>query len=360
MDPSGHEIFWLQLAESNPEILEFGEQERAYWVRQRQLMPRMPELHELFYWQHRWRDLRTGGTLNEIEDLAPHMLAPELSDEQGVGVSERSRALSLLLWKDAQEQTATNNFRTGHLARERVLKPDAVEAWLEEVAQSDGPATLFSRGRPAEDSPVAELEPVLRPGAMQPLYGDPGLRRLVRFDELHYGVPTSRWTQRIPVKELGTLDQLRRQSEGLAKRYGWTTAQATLFLLTDLAPLVNEIECRVRPFPAPIRGRTRVVLEVDPQLTPGQVAAAFREERNRLLGRGTRSLSDKHLRLAQIWALREERSGELMKVWNETYPNWGYDSLTQFNRDVSVARRRVVDPAYPEIAGVGDEVQEGG
>jgi len=359
MDASRHEIFWLQLEDLIPAVLEFGEQERAYGDRQRQLVPRMPDRYELLYWELRWGDLRAGRTLDQIEDKAPRMLAPELSDEQGVGVSERSRALSLLLWKDAQKQSATNSVRKGQLARGAFLKFDEVEAWLKEAAQADGPATMFFRGLPAEDSPDAELEPVLQYGAMLPLYGNSGLRHQLRFSDLHYGAPTSHWTQRIPVKELGTLDTLRHRSAGLAKWYGWTSAQATLFLLTNLVPVVNEIDCHVRDFPAPIRGRTRVVLEVDPQLTPGQVAAAFREARTRLLGRGTRSLSDKHLRLAQIWALREERSGELMKIWNETYPHWDYDSLRQFNRDVSVARRRVVDPAYPEISGVDDEIQEG-
>lgn len=123
----------------------------------------------------------------------------------------------------------------------------------------------------------------------------------VSIETLDYGVAGNEWVHRVPVALGGVLDRLRQLSERLARQYGWTAAQAAVFVLTDQPPLVPPIRAVIC---SDSGGRAR--LDVDLAVTPAALAAAYRRLRRSILGpRRVKTLSEKHLCLASATAARE-------------------------------------------------------
>jgi hypothetical protein len=138
--------------------------------------------------------------------------------------------------------------------------------------------------------------------------------------------------------------------DSLADSFGWNPAQATVFILAGVTPLIAPV--RVTTPAVKIRYGTdvgwarRIKLDVDPAATPQEVLDAFVRARDRHSLASRRRLSVKHLRLAAFagaehadkpWA---ERHGQ----WNERFPEWAYAAESNFRRDAAVAQRRVLYP----------------
>ena len=93
----------------------------------------------------------------------------------------------------------------------------------------------------------------------------------IEMELLSYASPDDQWVRRIPVRHGGTLDGLRVVSNSLARRYSWQEALATSFVLTGISPLLSSLRGGIRMvLNQPIS--SRITMEIDPTLTPGEVA----------------------------------------------------------------------------------------
>jgi hypothetical protein len=163
----------------------------------------------------------------------------------------------------------------------------------------------------------------------------------------------------------GVLDRLRVLSERLAEAYRWTRAQATLFVLTGLPPLVASLTADpIAREDLPVL--SRITLWIDPTLSPAEVAERYSAVRRWLLNESKerqRDVTEKHARLALFaaeqprqttWAIR-------MAEWNRAHPEWPYTEVSNFTRDCLQAQRRLVGRTLSQREkGEADHGQETG
>jgi hypothetical protein len=177
------------------------------------------------------------------------------------------------------------------------------------------------------------------------------------------------------------LDRLRRLSERLARENRWTEAASTSFVLADITPRVQTSEVTIGLHPSPL-ALSRITLTVDPTLPPSIVAEEYKQVRDAVLGARYRSLTEKHLALADFadefcgavaWddyfaEIRHDADGpqreqwhsllvgdyvirsdtgpsweRCREHWNETYPHWAYAYTSHFRRDAKHALQRLLD-----------------
>ena len=170
---------------------------------------------------------------------------------------------------------------------------------------------------------------------------------------LAYAEPDSVWRRIIPVRRDGILRNLQQLSASLAEQFGWQEAQATIFILTDLVPLVGINTVQIK-WPRALRTEVgsneifpvaclaRITITVDPLMTPQEVAALYRKTRATHLRRKPRSLSDKHMLLAAYLADHSPLDGKLMAEWNRQHPKWQYRRFSLFSRDARRARHVIL------------------
>lgn len=167
-----------------------------------------------------------------------------------------------------------------------------------------------------------------------------------RARELRYATPTSKTERQVLVTEGKFLDRLRLLSEDLAAKFGWTKAQSTIFVLTDLTPSISNLAGRTIPKNMP--AATRIQLTIDPTISPEEVTEYYRKFRQDLVGLRHRELSPKHLMLALFVATRPEAESwtERMELWNKEHPGWPYQQEGNFGRDCRQARQRLLYPNF--------------
>lgn len=166
---------------------------------------------------------------------------------------------------------------------------------------------------------------------------------------LAYFGPDDNWTKRIATVHGAALEALRVLAENLAKSYAWQPAQATLFVLTGLTPLIGQI--RATSGGVYIRNQVdcgwaaRITLDIDPATPASEVARAYRKVRaDRRLGR-YRTMSEKHARLAAAASDDAKSWAERLREWNTMFPKWEYTAASNFRRDARRAQRRLLYPA---------------
>jgi Sulfotransferase family len=152
------------------------------------------------------------------------------------------------------------------------------------------------------------------------------------------------WPLREPIAEGGVLDRLRLLGSDLAQRYGWHPAQATTFVLSGLSPIVSRIRSTAVGS-VPFSSTLRIVLEVDPIVTPRDLAAHYRRARARETQGRRADATDKQYALALFVA---EHAGldwvELTRIWNGDFPDSAYKDAEAFQREAVSARRKLLDP----------------
>ena len=150
------------------------------------------------------------------------------------------------------------------------------------------------------------------------------------------------WAKPIPVAAGGVLDELRVVSDRLARRHTWTPAQATTFVLTGNTPLVSPLRVKVQSSHIP--ALSRLVLTVDPAISPRELAEHYRQARQQFVGKRHRSMSEKHTTLVTFMNTRppKETYARSMTAWNRKYPKWKYKAVSNFGRDVKTARKRLL------------------
>ena len=276
-------------------------------------------------------------------------------------VSLRTRAISILFAQEAEERVEVQSFRREFLG-EKLLAHEEVSDWIKTQAKADGPETLrltvqveYGEDGSIRTEPLSNREWVLRPppGQTDVIVGDSqvtgGKPRVLEIEYLEYSFPGKPWLQLQPIASGGVLESLQKLGFYLAARYSWTTAQATMFILTGLNPEVAGIETNVR------RGQAnaRITLVIDPIVPPSEVTNEYQRLRREIMPRRHRSLSDKHLRLAAFVAERPESESweDRMKGWNATYPEpefdgYSYSHRSNFIRDAIQARQHLLYPEY--------------
>jgi Sulfotransferase family len=218
--------------------------------------------------------------------------------------SDRQEVLSFLLAQEASKDPEVNAFRK-HTLRDRLLSLENATAWIVDQAQQDGVG-----------GPAPTLEYVGADG----------------------------WPLRQPTIEGSVLDRLRLLAARLAPIYGWEQSQASTFVLTGLTPLASAIRSTTIGG-LPFSSTLRIVLEVDPAVTPGDLIRFYTRIRKRVAQERSGRVTEKQCKLVVFVAERSEQEWpELMETWNAEFPQWLYENTKSFQRDAVSARRRVLDP----------------
>jgi len=282
-----------------------------------------------------WRlDDVSGGHLRErTERPRLSILARKRAD----GAIDRELAVSFLCAKEARADGALKAFRR-EVLKDQILSAEEVAGWINRQAQRDA-------GRPRTLLGPIPYAGKIEVGGEAPFRLSPPLHLdelpsgvTVESRLLGYGLPGNEYTQYIKIEIGGTLDDLYKLGQSLRNRYGWGDGEATMFVLTDLAPRVRLLSGSIRF----IEPNPRVVLEIDPSISPGQVSAAYKEVRAKITkGARIRALSKKHLTLTAFVADRaSEPWADRLAAWNRSYPKWRYSQESNFRRDVGQAAKR--------------------
>ena len=294
----------------------------------------------------------------------PDMLSSGNISKESIPTARlRSQALSILLAKEAEKEPEVQAFRQEVLGG-NLLDVDQIENWVRSQAESDGPETIWlrvpvrydSEGRittrsisgAGNSSWGLEMKKVV-PGDVKPeeILGD------VEVRYIEYSVPGGEWAKLQGTASGGVLERLWRISRfPLASNYPWTTAQATMFVLTGLYPEVSGIEAQ-SVMPKPVKAATRISLVIDPTVTPDEVRDEYHRLRQQLLVGRHKTRSDKHLRLAAFIAERPDTESwqDRMLAWNKAYPESGfkgyeYSHRSNFTRDARRVCQDLLNPAY--------------
>jgi hypothetical protein len=258
-----------------------------------------------------------------------------LSQESRVGdyMVVRSR----LLAQNAAAREDVQAFRKGILGG-RLLSPEKVEAWLLEHAPKNGPEGLVLKVAAPATTAFEGLTRLKSPLTVSEILG-------TERSFLDYATPEARHVKTLPVSSRGPLAQLRDLCESLARNYHWQPAQATVFVLTGQIPLISSRKWSVHA--SDVAGG-RLILDVDPLLSPKQLARWYADIRKQLVPQRARvrQLSEKHLTLAHFISRRssEEPWEKRRHAWNAAYPRWKYGHESNFRRDAARAIARIAAP----------------
>ena len=304
----------------------------------------LEETAEIDYLEEKYREFeRIPGALLQPRKVTTDSGLPQI----------RLQILSDLTARQAATEQSVITFRRQHLT-EGLINREQVEEWITKQAREDGPASRYLKVPIPDDR-----ELVTRAGGIltEPplIISDTTAGTQVNVELLSYTSPEDQWIRRHPVKHRGTLDSLRVVSEVLARRYTWWAAQAAVFVLTGDSPLLSSLRDGIRmAFSQPIS--SRITMEIDPTLTPEEVAVRYKELRATLIGTRYRSMSEKHLRLAEFYGGHKPEGttwATLMHKWNHSQDRrWGYDRFETFARDCKQAWQRLVGREllkFPEL-----------
>ena len=279
----------------------------------------------------------------EFNRVPTRLLRPSKSAKDSGLRKIRLQILSDLTARQAATEKSVIAFRQQYLA-EGLLKRQEVVGWITDKAAEEGPASRYLRV-PIPDG----HEPIRRNGRIvtePPLTISDRISAIqVEVELLSYTSPDDQWVRKIPVKHGGTLDKLRVVSKALARRYTWSEALATVFVLTGKSPLLSSLRGGIRMvFNQHIS--SRISMEIDPTLTPDEVAERYKKLRSSFIGVRYRSMSEKHLRLAEFYGGQKPEGTTwiaLMDKWNRSQRRgWEYNRFETFARDCKQAWGRLM------------------
>ena len=101
---------------------------------------------------------------------------------------------------------------------------------------------------------------------------------------------------------------------------------------------------------------SRITMDIDPTLTPEEVAEQYKKLRAKLIGTRYRSMTQKHLRLAEFYGGDKPEGttwAMLMDKWNHSQKKgWRYNRFEAFARDCKQAWHRLMGRdllKYPDL-----------
>jgi hypothetical protein len=253
--------------------------------------------------------------------------------------------LSQLVAAHAHHDPDIITFRHKYLGDALVDWAD-LDTWVTAQAKLDG--------EPTTDITIALPASTLSDPDADELHLSPPLERVrparVATRRLDYALPEDDWVRRVAVTADGALDRLRGLAEALAKAYGWTPAQATIFVLCGVTPFIATV--RITRSSAKVRHHAdlvwarRITLDIDPAATPQQVLDAFQHARRQQGVAQLHPLSLKHLRLAAFAGAEHAHKpwAERLRLWNTRFPEWHYPEQSNFRRDALRAEARILYP----------------
>jgi len=268
--------------------------------------------------------------------------------------SLRQVVLSHLITLDAAKNPQVQLFRQ-RILRGTLLRLVDVQWWILIQALQDGqPATLWLHNIPIPREQGIDLGDQFPPPE-RPLtitVSPEQIAGSIGYHYLQFGLPDSPLVHEVAITSGGILEMLRNLILPLADRYVWTEAQATLFVLTGLSPLISDLTTKVRHRHE--GALSRIIQEIDPAVSPGEVTNNFLQERTVFVGLRQRDMGEKNLRLALFAAMRpqEERWVDSMHTWNQVFPQWSYKRESNFGTDSILAQRRLLNPDNRRAAGL--------
>jgi len=266
----------------------------------------------------------------------------------------RNKVLAEIVATHANQEPEVVQFRE-EVLEGTLLKAHEIQPWITQEHEKE-------RGRPAIFLDAVPL-PVghdIRDGVHGGIVPDPPIAvgeehpaGRLRFELLDYGTPDTAWVRRVPVAHGGILARLHHLSITLAQRYRWQPAQATAFVLTGLPPVLPAIDATwdssfFQTQAGDVTALSRLVLTIDPTLSPKEVHNHFQAIRQRILGAKWRDLNEDQLKLARFVLHRpqEETWRQRMAAWNTEFQRWSYgDDLGHFRRDCLHAIQKLMTPA---------------
>jgi hypothetical protein len=146
------------------------------------------------------------------------------------------------------------------------------------------------------------------------------------------------------------LVNLARLARKLSERWFFSEAASTNFILTGRIPSVWRYRGEQKLKMVTGNPLSRIVLELDPDMSPVEVAEVYRMVRGAVKGKRARvrPLKERTAVLAG-WVVGrpdEETWHTRRLAWNQEYSEWGYGSDTNFARDARVAIRRLMNPGW--------------
>ena len=163
-------------------------------------------------------------------------------------------------------------------------------------------------------------------------------------------------------RECPHAEQLYELTKELKSVYFWKEINASWFVLTGYIPPVDTFNVKTsstwRPYGPQFE---TITLTVEPWLSAEKVKRIYSDTQRQILGRDNGRVGEKSLKLLEFVAEQREAGGgswrELMKNWNETYPEWAYTAKDpehakgNFYNAHKRAYERVVAPRYEHAGG---------
>jgi hypothetical protein len=316
------------------------------------VLMREPGFDEEYLAGQVWSELRRRGKAARHRIQSPAFVRKQRREKGSAVVTE---ALSELLAAVARNRPDVQEFRK-RVLRGSLLKAVEVGPWIADLQEKE-PAL--------RTAVVVQLprEVNLRLRAGKPEFdsdvtiGSSDVLALHALEVIAYAKPGCQWVQTLAIGFEGPLKELRDLCENLKDAYKWENYQASMFVLTDVVPLISRFRYQVN-FAMSMRALSRVSLIVDPVITPRELAQQYKKIRASCqkpeIGQGKRrprALTQKHARLAVFAAgiPKAELDPSDMKTWNRKYPKWKYSLFKNFNRDWKVAQSRLLQGAPFDI-----------
>ncbi len=284
------------------------------------------------------------GLVAEIRKMQTAITTPD--SEAAPTMAERSSrreqdvhrwAISVLAADRAREDPEVMEFRE-HVLGGTVMSWSDIPDWVAGQAEARPPTTWITvplEGDDQDSIVISRHDPA-------------GLAVATRV--LKYSAPGDDWV-RLQDTSRGPLEHLRSLAERLAPAYAWTESQATVFVLSDVVPLVSTIRAtwgghHIRYGDSHEWAR-RITLDVDPSIPPHELARTYQQIRERAEHRGRRRLSDKHASLAAFAVEHPDGTwSERRRAWNSANPTWSYEHDSNFRRDAMRAQARLLYPDW--------------
>jgi hypothetical protein len=278
-------------------------------------------------------DRAVAGLADRILQLLRYRSASRSPEHREIPPDGRDEALARVLAALASREPGVIRFRR-EVLRGQQVGAEHVAVWVRRRARREGAPTfrrvvLVERGGEPLPTPLG----VVKEAAVYlDLWNEQG------------------WLESVPIREDGVLGRLKKLSAWLGREYSFREPDAVTFILSGYIPPSPRARASYT-LHLRLPARSVVRLEVNPRVSPREVAEVYASMRGRLLeqmGLGTRSrsMTEEHAELAIFVSEHDAESWDELRVeWNASHPDRPFTDVRRFIRDVRAAYRRVTgDP----------------